>query len=95
MAIYPIPFSVIPSDYSFGKIHLDIQIDHPSKSYQFVYRAQDRIGHVIKDTNDTEMMWVYFTDTGLFNVQELENVPEVYKRDDIRMTFFKKRIPEK
>ena len=40
----------------------------------------------IKDTNDTEMMWVYFTDTGLFNVQELENVPEVYKRDDIRMT---------
>jgi hypothetical protein len=49
MAIYPIPFSVLPSDYSFGKIHLDIQIDHPSKSYQFVYRAQDRIGHVIKD----------------------------------------------
>jgi len=52
MAIYPIPFSVLPSDYSFGKIHLDIQINHPSKSYQFVYRAQDRIGHVIKDTND-------------------------------------------
>jgi len=52
MAIYPIPFSVLPSDYSFGKIHLDIQIDHPSKSYQFVYRVQDRIGHVIKDTND-------------------------------------------
>lgn len=52
MAIYPIPFSVLPSNYSFGKILLDIQIDHPSKSYQFVYRAQDRIGHVIKDTND-------------------------------------------
>ena len=52
MAIYPIPFSVLPSDYSFGKIHLDIQIDHNTKSYQFVYRAQDRIGHVIKDTNN-------------------------------------------
>lgn len=52
MAIYPIPFSVLPSNYSFGKIHLDIQIDHNSKSYQFVYRAQDRIGHVIRDTDD-------------------------------------------
>jgi len=40
----------------------------------------------IKDTNDTEMMWVYFTDTDLFNVQTLENVPEIYKRDDIRVT---------
>ena len=53
MAIYPIPFSVLPSNYSFGKILLDIQIDHNSKSYQFVYRAQDRIGHVILDTNNT------------------------------------------
>ena len=53
MAIYPIPFDVLPSTYSFGKILLDIQIDHPSKSYQFVYRAQDRIGHVIQDTNNT------------------------------------------
>ena len=53
MAIYPIPFSVLPSNYSFGKIRLDIQIDHPTKSYQFVYRSQDRLGHVIKDTNDT------------------------------------------
>ena len=53
MALYPIPFSVIPSNYSFGKIRLDIQIDHPSKSYQFVYRSQDRLGHVIQDTNDT------------------------------------------
>ena len=53
MAIYPIPFDILPSTHSFGKILLDIQIDHPSKSYQFVYRAQDRIGHVIQDTNDT------------------------------------------
>ena len=40
----------------------------------------------IKDTSDTEMMWVYFTDTGLFDVQYLQNVPKEYKRNDIRMT---------
>tara|TARA_R110002167_G_scaffold77108_2_gene214409 strand:- start:1427 stop:2182 length:756 start_codon:yes stop_codon:yes gene_type:complete len=40
----------------------------------------------IKDTDDTEMMWVYFTDTGLFNVENLKNIPEEYKRKDIRMT---------
>ena len=32
------------------------------------------------------MMWVYFTDTGLFDVEYLENVPNEYKRTDIRMT---------
>ena len=40
----------------------------------------------IKDTDDTEMMWVYFTDTGLFNVQDLKNLPAHVKRRDIRMT---------
>ena len=40
----------------------------------------------IKETDDTEMMWVYFTETGLFRVEELENVNEKYYRDDIRMT---------
>lgn len=40
----------------------------------------------IKDSNNTEMMWVYFTQTNLFDVQELENVPALYKRNDIRMT---------
>ncbi len=40
----------------------------------------------IKDTNDTEMMWAYFKDTGLFNCQKLENVPFFYKRPEIRMT---------
>ena len=52
MAIYPIPFDELPTHYSFGKILLDIQIDHNTESYQFVYRAQDRIGHVIRDTNN-------------------------------------------
>lgn len=40
----------------------------------------------IKDTDETEMMWVYFTDTGLFNVENLKNIPEVFKRNNIRMT---------
>jgi spore coat polysaccharide biosynthesis protein SpsF len=40
----------------------------------------------LKDTSDTEMMWVYFTDTGLFNVQQLHNVNPLYYRDDVRMT---------
>ena len=40
----------------------------------------------IKDTTDTEMMWVYFTDTGMFNIEELKNVDPIYYRDDIRMT---------
>lgn len=54
----------------------------------------------IKDTKNTEMMWVYFTDTNLFRVQNLTDVPKSYFRDDIRMTldypedllFFKKII---
>ena len=40
----------------------------------------------IKDTEDTEMMWVYFTETNLFDLSPLKNVPDVYKRNDIRMT---------
>jgi len=56
----------------------------------------------IKDTQDTEMMWTYFKDTGLFKVEELRGVPALYKRPEIRMTldypedfiFFKKVITE-
>lgn len=40
----------------------------------------------IKDSDQTEMMWVYFTDTGLFKCEELENIPEKFIRQDIRMT---------
>ena len=54
----------------------------------------------IKNTNDTEMMWPYFTDTGLFKVENLQNTPLQFQRNDIRMTldyeddflFFKKII---
>ena len=40
----------------------------------------------IKDTDQTEMMWVYFTETGICEVESLENVPSLYLRNDIRMT---------
>ena len=39
----------------------------------------------IKDTENTEMMVPYFTETGLFDVESLV-VPEVLKRPEIRMT---------
>lgn len=52
----------------------------------------------IKDTSDTEMMWVYFEDTGLFNVCDLDIKDTIFFNDDIRLTldypedfeFFKK-----
>jgi len=40
----------------------------------------------IKDSPDTEMMWVYFKDTGMFGCEMLRNAPDVYKRPEIRMT---------
>lgn len=40
----------------------------------------------IKGTTNTEMMWVYFTETGLFVVDQLHNVDKKFFRDDIRMT---------
>jgi len=40
----------------------------------------------IKDTEDTEMMWVYFKDTGLFDCQKLREVEAIYQRPEIRAT---------
>lgn len=40
----------------------------------------------IKDTDDTEMMWVYFTETGLFKIHDLQDIPDHILRKDIRMT---------
>ena len=40
----------------------------------------------IKESTDTEMMWVYFTDTGLFKTEMLQNIPKVLQRPEIRMT---------
>ncbi|MBP7552166.1 MAG: hypothetical protein KA885_01975 [Spirochaetes bacterium] len=40
----------------------------------------------IKDTNDTEMMWTYFEDTGLFNVGKLKVTEKLFFDKDIRLT---------
>lgn len=40
----------------------------------------------IKNTKDTEMMSVYFTDTGLFKCEKLTGVNKNLHRDDIRLT---------
>lgn len=56
----------------------------------------------IKNTEDTEMMWTYFKDTGLFKCEKLLGVPVFYQRPEIRMTldypqdldFFSKVITE-
>ena len=40
----------------------------------------------IKDSDDTELSSVYFTNTDMFNIEPLKNIPEEYKRPEIRMT---------
>tara|TARA_R100000234_G_scaffold10953_1_gene6175 strand:+ start:3897 stop:4682 length:786 start_codon:yes stop_codon:yes gene_type:complete len=40
----------------------------------------------IKDTEDTEAAWLYFSDMDIFKTSLLENVPESYNRPDIRAT---------
>ena len=39
----------------------------------------------IKGSNETEMMWTYFKDTGLFNTEALD-CEKLFKRPDIRLT---------
>lgn len=39
-----------------------------------------------KESTDTEMMWVYFTETNVCKVEKLSNVPNCYIRNDVRMT---------
>lgn len=40
----------------------------------------------IKDTEDTEMMWTYFEDTGLFKIDELRVEDKIYFNPDARLT---------
>ena len=40
----------------------------------------------VKDTNDTEYIRLYFTETNLFDVRKIDNIPEKYLKRDIRMT---------
>ena len=40
----------------------------------------------IKDTDDTEYIRLYFTETNLFDVKKINNVPEKYIKQKVRMT---------
>lgn len=48
-------------------------------------KALERVCEM-KGTSDTEMMWVYFEDTGMFKVSELNVKEDVFFSDKIRMT---------
>ena len=72
------------NDYKTDFIHGDRLITG-SFTYGISFSALAKVIE-IKDTTDTEMMWVYFTQTGLFDVHPLKPVTSEYYRDDIRMT---------
>lgn len=80
---------------------LDLAIDQYNKGYPDFIEGQGLICGAftygiktsalqkvcqIKDTVDTEMMWIYFKDTGLFKCEPLMNVPAIYRHPEIRMT---------
>jgi len=54
-------------------------------TYAFTARALERVCEM-KGSTDTEMMWTYFKDTGLFKVGHLENVEDIYFSDKFRLT---------
>lgn len=54
-------------------------------TYAFTAKALEKVCE-IKDSTDTEMMWTYFKDTGLFRTGYLENVEDVYFGDEYRLT---------
>ena len=54
-------------------------------TYGIKTKALNRVCDM-KGTNDTEMITKYFKDTGVFKVQNLENVPGELQRPEIRLT---------
>ena len=54
-------------------------------TYAFTAKALKKVCE-IKGSTDTEMMWTYFKDTGLFKTGYLENVDDIYFSDDYRLT---------
>lgn len=56
-----------------------------SFTYAFTSEALKKVCE-IKDSEDTEMMWTYFKDTGMFRTGFLEGVEEIYFSDEYRLT---------
>ncbi len=54
-------------------------------TYAFTSKALAKVCE-IKGTKDTEMMWTYFKDTGLFKTGYLKNVDDIYFSNQYRLT---------
>lgn len=54
-------------------------------TYAFTSKALAKVCE-IKATEDTEMMWTYFKDTGLFRTGYLKDVEDIYFSDEYRLT---------
>lgn len=54
-------------------------------TYAFTTRALAKVCE-IKGSTDTEMMWTYFKDTGLFRTGYLEDIEDIYFSDKYRLT---------
>lgn len=54
-------------------------------TYAFTTKALNKVCQ-IKGSTDTEMMWTYFKDTGLFSTGVLEEVPKEFFNENYRMT---------
>ncbi len=54
-------------------------------TYAFTVKALNKVCD-IKGSTDTEMMWTYFKDTGLFRTGYLEDVDSIYFSDEYRLT---------
>jgi len=54
-------------------------------TYAIRTRALEKVC-TIKDTKDTEMMWVYFKETGLFNIDTLRVDDPIFFDSEIRLT---------
>lgn len=54
-------------------------------TYAFTAKALEKVCE-IKGSEDTEMMWTYFKDTGLFKTGCLEDVEDIYFSDEYRLT---------
>lgn len=54
-------------------------------TYAFTAKALAKVCE-IKDSTDTEMMWTYFKDSGLFRTGYLANVENVYFSNEYRLT---------
>lgn len=72
-------------DFIYGDGVKGVDVPCGAFTYAIKVSALNKVCE-IKDTSDTEMMWTYFKDTGMFKTEELKNVPETLKRPEIRMT---------